>query len=74
MIYEYECPFCAVQQEIEHGMTKTPKVICKSCGAKCKKIISGGSGFILKGGGWGADGYGPKKKEKKGKKNPSEKS
>ena len=29
----------------------------ESCGAPCRRLISGGSGFILKGGRWAAGGY-----------------
>jgi len=53
--YEYECTkghtFEVVQRISEPALTH-----CKLCKAKAKRLISAPS-FILKGGGWYADGY-----------------
>jgi putative FmdB family regulatory protein len=53
--YEYECTnghtFEAVQR-----MSDPPLERCEKCKAKVKRLISAPS-FILKGGGWYADGY-----------------
>lgn len=50
MIYEYECTECDNVQEEIHGMNDNPEIKCKKCEAKMSKIISGGSGFMFKGG------------------------
>lgn len=53
MIYEYECQDCGNVQEEMHGMKESPKVICSNCKSEnIKRIISGGTGIIFKGGGW----------------------
>lgn len=69
MIYEYKCIKCNHIQEEEHTMLSSPKVLCDSCGGSCMKIISGGTGFILSGAGWGKDGYDKNAVQKKGKTN-----
>jgi putative FmdB family regulatory protein len=53
MLYEYVCEDCGNEQEEIHGMKESPIITCEYC--KCKnmhKVITGGSGFILKGDGW----------------------
>lgn len=53
MTYEYECCDCGSTQEELHGMNESPEIICCSCKSKnMKRIISGGTGVIFKGGGW----------------------
>ena len=57
--YEYECTnghHFEVEQSIKDPALKR----CKVCRAKAQRLISA-SHFILKGGGWYADGYGNKK-------------
>lgn len=57
--YEYECTnghHFEVEQSIKDPALKR----CKLCRAKAQRLISA-SHFILKGGGWYADGYGNKK-------------
>jgi len=52
-VYDYECEDCGHTQEEVHGMNDIPEIRCEKC--KCcnmHKIITGGSGFILKGDGW----------------------
>lgn len=61
MIYEYKCPKCGVI-EINHSMKET-KEVCPICGQKIERIITGGTGFVLKGGGWYKDGYCKKKED-----------
>ena len=59
MTYEYLCTECAHAWEEEQSISAAPTETCPSCGHKsAKRQISGGVGFILKGGGWYADGYG----------------
>lgn len=53
MLYQYECDDCGHEQDEIHGMKETPKITCEQC--KCcnmHKVITGGTGFILKGDGW----------------------
>jgi putative FmdB family regulatory protein len=54
MFYDYECEDCKHVQEEEHGMEETPTDIqCERC--KCRnmyRVITGGTGFALKGEGW----------------------
>jgi putative FmdB family regulatory protein len=59
MTYEYVCGACGHQWEAEQSIKDRPLEECVSCGAKkAKRLISGGTGFLLKGGGWYADLYG----------------
>lgn len=56
--YEYACEKCGHQWEAEQRMSEPALKKCPKCGApKAKRMISQGN-FILKGGGWYADGYG----------------
>ena len=67
MTYEYVCTNCGHAWEAEQSISSPPLKTCPSCGADtAKRQVSGGAGFILKGGGWYADGYGSKKSEKSG--------
>jgi putative FmdB family regulatory protein len=60
--YEYGCEACGKTWELEQRITEDPIKKCPKCGKlKAKRLISGGS-FMLKGGGWYADGYGSGKK------------
>lgn len=62
MTYEYVCTACAHEWEAEQSMSEPPLTTCPSCKADtAKRQVSGGTGFILRGGGWYADGYGSKK-------------
>jgi len=59
MTYEYVCEACGHQWEAEQSIKENPLKSCVSCGVeKAKRLISGGTGFLLKGGGWYADLYG----------------
>jgi putative FmdB family regulatory protein len=62
MTYEYVCTACGHGWEAEQAISAAPLKTCPQCGTEhAKRQISGGAGFILKGGGWYADGYGSKK-------------
>ena len=62
MTYEYVCTACGHGWEAEQAISAAPLKTCPKCGTDhAKRQISGGAGFILKGGGWYADGYGSKK-------------
>jgi putative FmdB family regulatory protein len=59
--YEYGCEACGKTWELEQRITEAPAKECPKCGElKAKRLISGGN-FVLKGGGWYADGYGSSK-------------
>ncbi len=60
--YDYICTSCGNDWELEQRIVEDPVKRCPKCGADtAKRQISQGAGFILKGGGWYADGYGSKK-------------
>jgi putative FmdB family regulatory protein len=62
MTYEYVCVTCHHEWECEQRISAKPLGTCPSCGQEtAKRQVSGGAGFILKGGGWYADGYTAKK-------------
>jgi putative FmdB family regulatory protein len=56
-IYEYECDKCNHGFEREQSISDPPVKTCPKCRSrKVTKLISRSS-FVLKGGGWYADGY-----------------
>jgi len=60
MIYEYECSIHGVM-EIEHKISETIE-FCPECKKNnletaVRRLISKGTGFILKGGGWASSNY-----------------
>ncbi len=55
--YEYRCPTCDLLYEFEHRMVEKPIYSCTSCNVALERLISGGTGFVLKGAGWFRDGY-----------------
>jgi putative FmdB family regulatory protein len=60
--YDYTCTKCHHSWELEQRIVEDPVRKCPKCRANtAKRQISSGAGFILKGGGWYADGYGSKK-------------
>ena len=66
MTYEYICTACAHTWEAEQPISAAPLRDCPKCGADtAKRQVSGGAGFILRGGGWYADLYGSAKPGKK---------
>jgi putative FmdB family regulatory protein len=59
--YEYGCEACGKTWELEQRISEPAAKKCPKCGKmKAKRLISGGN-FVLKGGGWYADGYGSAK-------------
>jgi putative FmdB family regulatory protein len=60
--YSYECGSCGHVQDVFHGMSAEPKVMCDPCGKKCKRLMGTGAGFIFKGTGFYETDY----KDKKG--------
>jgi putative FmdB family regulatory protein len=58
MTYEYVCTACGHGWEAEQSISAAPLTECPSCRAQsAKRQVSGGAGFILKGGGWYSDLY-----------------
>ena len=49
--YDYKCPECGHTFETFHSISSAPLTVCPQCGGKIERVISGGSGFIFKGGG-----------------------
>jgi putative FmdB family regulatory protein len=54
--YDYECEACGGRFELRQGMRDAPAAECPSCGGKVRRLIGGGAGVIIKGGGRGAGG------------------
>ncbi|HEY2404686.1 MAG TPA: zinc ribbon domain-containing protein [Polyangiaceae bacterium] len=72
MTYEYVCTSCGHAWEAEQSISAAPLKVCPHCGQEhAKRQVSGGAGFILKGGGWYADGYGSAKPSSGGSGNGS---
>lgn len=55
-IYEYKCSACEEQLEVMQKISDPRLTVCPECGGELSKLISNTS-FVLKGGGWYADGY-----------------
>lgn len=55
--YEYACDACGHEFEREQRMSEDPIKKCPKCGKMKARRMIGGASFILKGGGWYADGY-----------------
>jgi putative FmdB family regulatory protein len=56
--YEYACEACGNQWEEIQRITEAPTEVCPKCSkSAAHRLISAGTGFILKGGGWYSDLY-----------------
>ena len=56
--YLYQCNKCKHEFEVSHKMSDVFKGKCPSCKhKKLHRLISNSSGFVLRGDGWGKDGY-----------------
>ena len=55
-IYEYECTACGKHADVIQKISDQPLAECPECGGEFRKLMSSTS-FVLKGGGWYADGY-----------------
>ena len=57
--YEYVCESCGLRREFRQSITEDLPVECPECRGKLQPVLSGGAGFVIKGGGTerqGADG------------------
>ena len=48
-LYEYVCEECGNKSEVRQSIHEAPVMACPECSGKLRRIISGGSGFIVKG-------------------------
>lgn len=65
LTYEYYCESCEENFKIEQSIKEEPLTECPFCATDgIKRLIGGGSCFVLKGSGWHADLY-SKPSEKK---------
>jgi len=46
--YEYECNRCHVRFERRQSMKDEPLKECPECGGDVQRLVSGGSGFMMK--------------------------
>jgi putative FmdB family regulatory protein len=50
--YQYKCTGCNYEFEEFQKISDPPEAYCPKCGDKVERIITGGVGFVLKGGGF----------------------
>ena len=56
--YEYQCQVCTTCFEVEKSIKDDSPESCPKCRVSgAKRLISSGTSFTLKGGGWAADNY-----------------
>jgi putative FmdB family regulatory protein len=71
--YEYACGACAHQWEEVQRITASPTEVCPKCGKPAAhRLISAGTNFILKGGGWYSDLYSSPKQSAPGGDKPTD--
>ena len=47
--YEYECTACTLRFERRQSMADAPVELCPRCEGRVRRVVSGGTGVILKG-------------------------
>jgi len=57
--YEYECKKCGHQFETHQSISELPLTQCPECQGAVHRLVSGGAGFLMKG---GSSSYGTKGK------------
>lgn len=61
MTYEYLCKVCNKEFEVEQSIKSEPHAECPHCRVvSYNRLISRGTTFVLKGGGWASDNYSSK--------------
>lgn len=65
MTYRYKCPRCGIELDMEQSITDEYRPNCGLCdeddhSVKMQRVIQL-TGFVLKGSGWGKDGYSKKR-------------
>lgn len=56
--YEYQCKSCKHSWEEDQSIMDERITVCPDCKKEsAMRLISGGTGFILQGGGWFSEGY-----------------
>jgi putative FmdB family regulatory protein len=71
--YEYACAACGHQWEQVQRIVEAPVELCPECKkSTAHRLISGGTNFILKGGGWYSDLYSSKPASKSAEGKPAE--
>lgn len=69
MTYDYVCTSCGHTWEAEQRISEEPLKQCPACSEmSAKRQVTGGAGFILKGGGWYSDLYSSSKPSKSSEK------
>jgi len=48
--YEYKCVKCGLKFERRQAMNDEPLTECPECKGSVQRVVSGGAGFIMKGG------------------------
>ena len=71
-IYEYLCGKCGHEFEREQRITEDPVKTCPKCRSRRVKRLISQTSFVLKGGGWYADGYGNQSDSKKNESNSAD--
>jgi putative FmdB family regulatory protein len=56
--YAYRCKECRAEFEVVQKISEPPLTTCSRCGQDAATRQIQASTFVLKGGGWYADGYG----------------
>lgn len=65
MTYEYCCAVCDHKFEAEQSIKDEPLVECPKCHVTAlRRLVSGGTGFVLQGDGWAKDLYSSSGKSK----------
>jgi putative FmdB family regulatory protein len=49
--YDYFCKNCNETKEIVHSIKEDPEILCEKCHEHMRRLVSGGSGHIIKSGG-----------------------
>lgn len=61
MKYDYKCGSCLLVFEVNQSMKSDALAHCPTCGTETsERLVTGGSGFLLQGGGWYKDLYSSK--------------